>query len=214
MNHGCRGPSGARGYYLLPSLASSEVAEATLTACQTARVWARKRSRITFLSTLSLTLGRRGFADRYSADEVEAAVFECRAAGMIRQSRNPASRETRPQRSGPWTIELTAVPQFQVRLHDLLHSQPASSRSQRRPRAARPSDPSIHPQDRKPANVPRGQSSGPTASPSWVSCPRILSPDPRTAGLANRTPSLLRSSPRPSDHEPRWRVGSDDTEID
>jgi hypothetical protein len=93
---------------------------------------------------------------------------------LIRQTQNLAARETRPLRSGSWTIELTAVPQFQVRFHDLLHSDPGRSRSQRRPRGVRPSDPPIHPQDRKPATVPRGQPSGPKASPELG----MVSPDP------------------------------------
>jgi hypothetical protein len=55
----------------------------------------------------------------------------------------------------------------------LLHLHPGRSRSQRRPRAVRPSDPSIHPQDRKPATVPRGQPSGAKASPELG----MVSPD-------------------------------------
>jgi hypothetical protein len=105
---------------------------------------------------------------------------------LIRQTHNLAARETRPLRSGPWTMELTAVPQFQVRFHDLLHSDPGRSRSQRRPWAASPSDPSIRPQDRNPATVPRGQPSGLTASSELG----MVSTDPPKA-----SPELCKVSP-------------------
>jgi len=36
----------------------------------------------------------------------------------------------------------------------------------------------------------------------------------RTAELANRVPSLLRSSPKPTNREPRCSLRSDDTEAD
>jgi hypothetical protein len=105
---------------------------------------------------------------------------------LIRQTHNLAARETRPLRSGPWTIKLAAMPQFQVRLHDLRHSHPGRSRSQRRPRAVRPSDPSIYPQDRKPATVSRGQPSGPKASPELG----MVSLDPRIP-IENRPGDVL-----------------------
>ena len=59
-----------------------------------------------------------------------------------------------------------------------VQAEPCTGESQR-PRAVRTSDPSIHPHDRKPATIPRGQPWGPTASPELG----VVSPDPGTLWL-------------------------------
>jgi hypothetical protein len=130
------------------------------------------------MSSAAWTTSKRAPRKISALPQVCSPVESFRKSSMKKAGKS-AKRIAKKHARNSERIELTAVPQFQVRLRDLLHSHPGRSRSQRRPRAVRPSDPSIHPQDRKPASVPRGQPSRAKASPElgmvfpdpW--CPRI-----------------------------------------